>query len=57
MSAISVAIVFITIFYSFSSNLKRKYLDLKNKFSDTNQYLAVLMMILWIKEEIEVSYL
>ena len=28
-------------FYSFSSNLKSKYLDLKNRFSNTNQYLAV----------------
>jgi len=43
-------------FYSFSSNLKSKYLDLKNRFSNTNQYLAVVNDDgLWIKEEIDNS--
>ena len=41
-------------YYSFSSSLKSKYLDLKNRFSDTNEYLAVVKDDgLWIKEEIE----
>ena len=49
-------IFLLLIFYSFSSNLKSKYLDLKNRFSDTNQYLAVVNDDgLWIKEEIENS--
>ena len=43
-------------YYSFSSNLKSEYLDLKNRFSDTNEYLAVVKDDgLWIKEEIEDS--
>ncbi len=47
--------LFLLIFYySFSSSLKSKYLDLKNRFSDTNEYLAVVKDDgLWIKEEIE----
>ena len=41
-------------YYSFSSNLKSKYLDLKNRFSNTNEYLAVVNDDgLWIKEEID----
>ena len=41
-------------YYSFSSTLKSKYLELKNRFSDTNEYLAVVKDDgLWIKEEIE----
>ena len=43
-------------FYSFSSNLKSKYLDTKNRFSNTNEYLAIVKDDgLWIKEEIEDS--
>ena len=43
-------------YYSFSSNLKSKYLDIKNRFSNTNQYLAVVKDDgLWIKEEIDES--
>ena len=43
-------------FYSLSSNLKSKYLDFKNKISNTNEYLAVVNDSgLWIKEEIEDS--
>ena len=43
-------------FYSFSSSLKSEYLDLKNKFSNTNEYLAVVKDDgLWIKEGIENS--
>ena len=46
--------VFIVIFYySFSSSLKSKYLDIKNRFSNSNEYLAVVTDNgLWIKEEI-----
>ena len=41
-------------YYSISSDLKSKYLDLKNRFSNTNEYLAVVKDDgLWIKEEIE----
>tara|TARA_Y100000816_G_C26084328_1_gene571953 strand:- start:801 stop:1886 length:1086 start_codon:yes stop_codon:yes gene_type:complete len=49
--------VFLLLFYySFSSNLKSKYLDLKNRFSNTNEYLAVVKDDgLWIKEGIENS--
>ena len=40
-------------FYSFSSNLKSEYLDIKNRFSNTNEYLAVVNDDgLWIKEEL-----
>ena len=43
-------------YYSFSSNLKSKYLDMKNRFSNTNEYLAIVKDDgLWIKEEIENS--
>ena len=41
-------------FYSFSSSLKSQYLDIKNKFSNSNEYLAVVNDDgLWIKEEID----
>ena len=54
--SVAIGIFLLLFFYSFSSNLKSKYLDLKNKFSDTNQYLAVVNDDgLWIKEEIEDS--
>ena len=43
----------ILIFYTFSSNLKNHYLNLKNKFSSENEYLAIVNEKgLWIKEEI-----
>ena len=41
------------IFYNLSSNLKFVYLDLKNKYSKDNKYLAVVTENgLWIKDEI-----
>ena len=41
-------------YYSLSSNLKSKYLDFKNKFSNNNEYLAVVKEDgLWIKETID----
>ena len=49
--------VFLLIFYySFSSNLKSKYLDIKNSFSNSNEYLAVVKSDgLWIKETLDNS--
>ena len=49
--------VFLLLFYySFSSSLKSKYLELKNRISNTNEYLAVVKDDgLWIKEEIDNS--
>lgn len=47
-------IIIILIFYTFSSNLKNHYLNLKNKFSSENEYLAVVNENgLWIKEQID----
>ena len=49
-----IGIFLLIFFYQFSSNLKSKYLDLKNRFSNSNEYLAVVNDDgLWIKEEIE----
>tara|TARA_B100000941_G_C28474114_1_gene538133 strand:- start:370 stop:1392 length:1023 start_codon:yes stop_codon:yes gene_type:complete len=49
-----IGIFLILIFYFISSSLKSKYLDIKNSFSNTNEYLAVVNDDgLWIKEEIE----
>ena len=51
-----IGVFLLLIYYSFSSNLKSKYLDIKNKFSNTNEYLAVVNDDgLWIKEEIDES--
>ena len=52
-SSIICGIFVLLIFYTFSSNLKNHYLNLKNKFSSENEYLAVVNENgLWIKEEI-----
>ena len=46
-------VLILLIFYTCSSNLKNHYLNLKNKFSSENEYLAVVNENgLWIKEEI-----
>ena len=51
---IIIGLILVLLFYSFSSNLKSKYLDIKNRFSNTNEYLAVVNDDgLWIKEEID----
>ena len=58
LTAITILIgLFILLFYySFSSFLQSKYLDLKNSFSNTNEYLAVVNDDgLWIKEELDQS--
>jgi lipopolysaccharide export system permease protein len=48
-----VGTLLITIFYTFSAKLKFVYLDLKNKHSNDNKYLAVVTQNgLWIKDEI-----
>ncbi len=52
-SSIFCGLFILLIFYTFSSNLKNHYLNLKNKFSSENEYLAVVNENgLWIKEEI-----
>ena len=49
-----IGLFLVVFFYSFSSNLKSNYLDIKNRFSNTNEYLAVVNDDgLWIKEEID----
>ena len=46
--------IILIFYYSFSSELKSKYLDIKNRFSNSNEYLAVVNDDgLWIKEEID----
>ncbi len=49
-----IGILILLFFYSISSDLKSKYLDIKNRFSNTNEYLAVVNEDgIWIKEEID----
>ena len=49
-----VGILILLFFFFFSSDLKSKYLDIKNRFSNTNEYLAVVNEDgIWIKEEID----
>ena len=52
--SISIGIIILIFYYSFSSSLKSHYYNLKNNFSDKNEYLAVVNESgLWIKEEID----
>ena len=54
MITMFVGVIILLFFYSLSSSLKSKYLDIKNSFSNTNEYLAVVNDDgLWIKEEID----
>ena len=54
ITSIFLGLFILLFYYSFSSSLKSKYLDIKNRFSNTNEYLAVVKDDgLWIKEEIE----
>ena len=47
-------ILIITLFYGFSSNLKNIYLEIKNKYTSDNKYLAVITKNgLWIKDYID----
>jgi len=49
---LSIFIIFV--FYNLSSNLKFMYLDMKNKYSKDNKYLAIVTENgLWIKDEID----
>ncbi len=49
-----IGIIILIFYYSLSSKLQSKYLDIKNKFSNNNEYLAVVKDDgLWIKEERE----
>ncbi len=52
--SISIGIIILIFYYTFSSSLKSQYYNLKNNFSDQNEYLAVVNESgLWIKEEID----
>jgi len=52
--SIFLGIIILVFYYTFSSSLKSHYLNIKNNFSDENEYLAVVNESgLWIKEEID----
>ena len=54
MLSIFLGIIILVFYYTFSSNLKSHYYNIKNNFSDENEYLAVVNESgLWIKEEID----
>ncbi|MDA9726314.1 LptF/LptG family permease [Candidatus Pelagibacter sp.] len=54
MLSLIMGIFLLLFYYSFSSNLKSKYLDIKNRYSNNNEYLAVVKDDgLWIKETID----
>tara|TARA_B100001250_G_scaffold147339_1_gene126135 strand:- start:991 stop:2073 length:1083 start_codon:yes stop_codon:yes gene_type:complete len=49
----SIGIIILLFYYTFSANLKSHYYNLKNNFTEKNEYLAVVNDSgLWIKEEI-----
>jgi lipopolysaccharide export system permease protein len=49
-----IGVLTIFVFYNFSSNLKNIYLEIKNKYSVDNKYLAVITQNgLWIKDTLE----
>ena len=51
---LSMGVVILLTYYTFSSNLKYHYYNLKNNFTEQNEYLAVVNESgLWIKEEID----
>ena len=54
LSSFFISILLIAIFYNLSSNLKFIYLEMKNKYSGDNKYLAIVTENgLWIKDEID----
>ena len=54
LSSFFISILLIAIFYNLSSNLKFMYLEMKNKYSGDNKYLAIVTENgLWIKDEID----
>ena len=53
ISAFVMGVIILLSYYTFSSNLKYHYYNLKNNFTEQNEYLAVVNESgLWIKEEI-----
>ncbi len=53
ISSFIISILLVSLFYNLSSNLKFIYLDMKNKYSGDNKYLAIVTENgLWIKDEI-----
>ena len=54
ISSIVAGIIILLFYYTFSSNLKSHYYNIKNNFSDQSEYLAVVNESgLWIKEEFD----
>ena len=54
LSSFIVSLILITIFYNLASNLRFMYLEMKNKYSGDNKYLAIVTENgLWIKDEID----
>ena len=54
ISSIVVGVIILLFYYTFSSNLKSHYFNIKNNFSEQNEFLAVVNESgLWIKEEID----
>ena len=53
-SSLIISLILITIFYNLASNLRFMYLEMKNKYSGDNKYLAIVTENgLWIKDEID----
>ena len=53
-SSLVISLILITIFYNLASNLRFMYLEMKNKYSGDNKYLAIVTENgLWIKDEID----
>ena len=53
LTSFLIGLLLVTIFYNFSSNLKNIYLELKNKYSADDKYLAVITKNgLWIRDKI-----
>ena len=51
LSSLIIGFLIITLFYTFSSNLKNLYLEIKNKYTTDDKYLAVITNNgLWIKD-------
>ena len=54
LSSFIISLILITIFYNLASNLRFMYLEMKNKYSGDNKYLAIVTENgLWIKDEID----
>ena len=54
LTTLLMGILFVLLFYNFSSNLKNIYLELKSNYTSDNKYLAVITNNgLWIKDKID----